>query len=215
MDEGFKKISFDSDSGSGKSSDPTPSTKKDLPLKSNSQNPKTPMRINFPRFSGRRGLGVFGIVIILFVILTAYVGFRAFAVYSKTDKVYDQAKRAADAAKNQNVVLAREELVKTREAAEGLRKELGSIGFARFIPGVGLYISDADHMIGAGIHGINAAIITADSLIPYADVLGLRGKGTFAGGSAEERIRTAVRSLGKVVPKIDDIEVEVKRQKKR
>src|SRR3990167_11317270 len=68
-------------------------------------------------------------------------------------------------------------------------------------------------MVGAGIHGIDAAIITADSLIPYADVLGLKGKGTFAGGSAEERIRTAVRSLDKVVPKIDDIEVEVKKAK--
>src|SRR3989344_1501342 len=220
MDEGLKKINFDSDSGSNESLDSKISPKSQDFSNTGRAKSRLPTSKKLPRlfrlpFGGqtKKGLGVFGIVIILFILLTAYVGFRAFAVYRKADQVYDQAKKASDAAKNQNIVLAREELVKTREAAEGLRHELGSIGFAKFIPGVGFYISDADHMIVAGIHGINAAIITADSLIPYADVLGLKGKGTFAGGSAEDRIRTAVRSLGKVVPKIDDIEVEVKKAK--
>lgn len=167
--------------------------------------------MKLPKF-GRsgKGLGVMGVVLIILGLFLFYTAFRVFAIYQRTDSVYKQAKKAADAAKNQNVVLAREELVKTREAAQKLEKELNSIGFAKFIPGFGLYISDADHMIGAGIHGINAAIITADSLIPYADVLGLKGEGSFVGGSAEERIRTAIKSLDKVVPKIDDIEKEIK-----
>ncbi|MEK7203597.1 MAG: DUF4012 domain-containing protein [Patescibacteria group bacterium] len=196
------------------SSDSKPSFKpQGTSLKTKTESPRTSLKANFAKFFSLKRLGITGVVMLLLGVLLLYVAVRAFAVYSKTDKVYDQAKKAADAAKNQNVVLARQELVKTREAAEGLKRELGSIGFAKFIPGVGLYISDADHMVGAGIHGINAAIITADSLIPYADVLGLKGKGTFAGGSAEERIRTAVKSLSKVVPKIDDIEVEVRRAK--
>ncbi|OGH18265.1 MAG: hypothetical protein A2868_03370 [Candidatus Levybacteria bacterium RIFCSPHIGHO2_01_FULL_40_15b] len=215
MDEGFKKINFDTDPAMAGSSDSKPSSKpQDPSLKPKTESLRTPLKINFAKFFSLKRLGITGVVLLLLGALILYVAVRAFAVYSKTDKVYDQAKKAVDAAKNQNIILARAELVKTREAAEGLKRELGSIAFAKFIPGVGLYISDADHMVGAGIHGINAAIITADSLIPYADVLGLKGKGTFAGGSAEERIRTAVRSLGKVVPKIDDIEVEVKKAKK-
>src|SRR3989344_6863477 len=209
MDEGFKKINFDTDPNG--SSDSKPSSKRqDSSLKPKTSSLRTPLKINFAKFFSLKRLGITGVVLLLLGVLILYVAVRAFAVYSKTDKVYDQAKKAADAAKNQNIVLARQELVKTREAAEGLKRELGSIGFAKFIPGVGFYVSDAEHMVNAGIHGIDAAIITADSLIPYADVLGLKGKGTFAGGSAEDRIRTAVRSLGKVVSKIDDIEVKAK-----
>lgn len=206
MEEGFKKINLEVESVN-----PGSPPRTNSPVKNHVLPIKNPVKINFSNFFNIKKLGIAGVVLIIIGIALFYVLFRAFAIYSKTDKVYDQAKKAADAAKNQNIVKAREELLKTREAAESLRGELSSIGFAKFIPGIGLYISDADHMIGAGIHGINAAIITADSLIPYADVLGLKGKGTFAGGTAEDRIRTAVKSLGKVVPKIDNIEIEVKR----
>jgi len=159
-------------------------------------------------FSGRRGRTV-GIGALILLVFAIFMVWRVATVYVSSQKVYTQAKKAADAAKNQNVVLAREELAKTKTEAEKLKKDLGVIGITRFIPFLGAYVSDADHMIGAGIHGINAAIITSDSLIPYADLLGLKGQGSFTGGSAEDRIRTAVKSLGKVVPRIDDIEVEV------
>src|SRR3989304_9221153 len=206
MDEGFKKIEFDSVLKKDSTSSEAPlSTKSKTLLR-----PKVPIKINFSNFFNIKRLGIIGVILIIFGILMFYVSFRAFAVYQKADKVYDQAKKASDAAKNQNIVLAKEELVKTRKAAEGLKQELSSIGFAKYIPLAGLYVSDAEHMVNCGIHRIDASIITADSLIPYADVLGLKGKGTFAGGSAEDRIRTAVRSLGKVVSKIDDIEVKAK-----
>ncbi len=207
MEEGFKKIDLNA-----QSQESTSSTKPTVKSKAFST-PKLPARLNFSNLFNLKRLGILGVILIIIGVLFVYVAIRAFAVYGKADKVYDQAKKAADAAKNQNIILAREELVKTRDAADGLKRELTSIGFARYIPLLGLYISDAEHMINAGVHGINAAIVTADSLIPYADVLGLKGKGTFAGGSAEDRIRTAVKSLSKVVPKIDDIEVEVKKAK--
>jgi hypothetical protein len=209
MEEGFKKINLDSSSNPEKNDSAFASK----------INPPSKVKPGFKAFRlswifGKKSLVILGIVLILLVASFGFLGFRALAIYSKTDDVHNQAKKAADALRNQNIVLAREELVKTREEAQSLKRELDSIGFAKFIPGLGLYVSDANHMINAGIHGINAAIIAADSLIPYADILGLGGKeGTFAGGSTEERIRTAVKSLGRVVPKIDDIEAEVKKAK--
>ena len=33
----------------------------------------------------------------------------------------------------------------------------------------------------------------------------LKGKGSFVGGTAQQRIETAVKTMGKITPKIDDI----------
>lgn len=213
-DSGFKKIEFDSVSSGKASPNPVQPDQSSPVVSSQEAGFIKPMKkIRLPKIFGRKGLSAFGIALIIFLLVSLFVSWRAYAVYSKSQNVYIQAQKAADAAKSQNVVLAHEELVKTKKEAEELKRELGTVGFAKFIPFLGLYVSDADHMIGAGIHGINAAIITAESLIPYADILGLKGEGSFVGGSAEQRIRTAVKSLGKVVPRIDDIEVEVEAAK--
>jgi hypothetical protein len=53
-----------------------------------------------------------------------------------------------------------------------------------------------------------------DSVEPYSDVLGLKGKGTFVGGTASQRIQTAIMTMGKITPHIDDIAVQVEGAKK-
>jgi hypothetical protein len=203
-DAGFKKIEF----GPVKK---TQSSRPQTQLRA-SQFDQSPSSKNMSkkRFRiGKKSIGITGIIIILLVAIGAYVAVQAVSMYTQAQVVYKQAKMAADAAKKQNVVLAKDELVKTKKEAEKLHAQFGGISIFRYIPFFGSYISDADHATSAGIHGINAAIITTDSLIPYADVLGLKGESSFVGGSAEDRIRTAIKTLDKVVPKIDDIEREV------
>lgn len=206
-DSGFKKIEFADQKKENKIISPgTNARKKNLEISSSIQS-------RLSKLFGKKGLSIVGVIVIIVVLFFLFISWRVFAIYGDSQKVIKLAKSAADAAKNQNVVLAREELIKTKTAAESLKRQFGTIGFARFIPLLGAYVSDADRMTNAGIHGINAALVTADSLIPYADLLGLKGKGSFTGGSAEDRIRTAVKSLSKVVPKIDDIEVEIQAAK--
>jgi hypothetical protein len=150
-------------------------------------------------------IGVFAALVALF----GFVSYQSYAVYNHARKVETQARVAMDAVKQQNVVLAKEELVKTQAEVLELKKDLDRIGFIGYVPLLGTYVKDAQHMVNAGSHGINAAITTTDSLIPYADVLGLQGGGGFTGGSAQDRIRIAVKTLGKVVPKIDNIEKDL------
>lgn len=157
----------------------------------------------------KKHLKVYIGVIVALVALFGFVGYKAFAAYNHAQKVNVQARVAMDAIKQQNVVLAKEELVKTQAEVVELKKDLDAIGFLGYIPFAGAYVRDAQHMVNAGNHGINAAITTTDSLIPYADVLGLEGGGGFTGGSAQDRIRIAVKTLGKVVPKIDAIEKDL------
>src|SRR3989338_8048322 len=52
-------------------------------------------------------------------------------------------------------------------------------------------------------------LITVDTIVPYADLLGLKGKSTFVSGSADDRIKTAVETMDKIVPSIDKIAAKI------
>lgn len=145
----------------------------------------------------------------VFLILFVYIGIFSVIFLLDFQKTYNQAKIAYDSVKKQDIVLAKEEFVKTNKRIAVLKRDLAPIGFVGYIPFIGGYYNDVKNGVEAAEHGLNAAIIATDSLIPYADVLGLKGEKSFAQGSAEDRIRIAIRTLGKVVPKIDTIEKEV------
>jgi len=81
--------------------------------------------------------------------------------------------------------------------------------YLKFVPVASWYYSDADHLMNAGTHGLNAATILVDAIKPYADVLGLKGQGSFVGGTAQQRIETAVKTIGKITPKIDELASEL------
>lgn len=152
---------------------------------------------------------VFMVVLVAFILLFGFVGVRAFAIFKAAQKTQTQAKAAYDAIKRQDVVVAHDELVKTKANLAVLKKDVDSIGFLSFIPFLGSYYSDLAHFVNAAGFGVNGGITTTESLIPYADVLGLKGKGSFVSGSAEDRIRLAVKTMGKVVTKIDAIQKDL------
>ncbi len=148
-------------------------------------------------------LGVFMALVLLIVI-------PSILVYSSAKKTYAQVKVTADALKKQDITLARKELVNTREALEDTQSKMNLLVALKFIPGPNIYYNDAQHMLKAGFHGLDAADTFIESIEPYADVLGLKGQGSFTGGSAETRIETAVKTMDKVTPKIDDISDDLK-----
>lgn len=166
-------------------------------------------RLSFLRFRSRRSKIIGGVILAL-LLLILYIGFNTFIFLTDAQKAYTQAKVSYDALKKQDVVLAKAEFEKTKKTIIVLKKDLAPIAFLGYIPLVGGYYNDVNNLVQASERGINAAIIAADSLIPYADVLGLKGEKSFASGSAEDRIRIAIQTMGKVVPKIDTIEAELK-----
>lgn len=163
----------------------------------------------FKKIFSSKAARIILVVLVILVVIGIYTAIQAQKLYRDGMKAQAQAKLAATALKQQDIELARVELVKTQEDFTILKKDFASMGFVAFVPIAGGYFNDAVHGVDAASHGVNAAITVTDSLIPYADVLGLKGKGTFTGGSAQDRIKLAVKSLGKVVPKIDSIETDV------
>lgn len=146
-----------------------------------------------------------GIVIVILILFFGLVAIQASAFYGSIKATYSQAKLAQDAMKKQNVELAAKELAKTKDKLTDTQGKLHAMGYLNFIPIAHGYYSDADHLINAGFQGLDAAKILVDSIAPYADLLGLKGQGSFVGGTAQQRIETAVKTMSKITPRIDDI----------
>src|SRR3989344_5616559 len=145
------------------------------------------------------------IVVLLTVFIVLVIAIPAVKTYKSAKATYLQAKITQDALKQQNVDLAAAELAKTKTALEDTQNNLHSMFYLKFIPIASWYYNDADHLINAGFHGLDAATILIDSIKPYADLLGLKGQGSFVGGTAQQRIETAVKTMSKITPRIDDI----------
>jgi len=147
------------------------------------------------------------IIIILFLVFLSVfsVILPGFKTYQDAKKTYAQVKLVESAIKVQDVDLAATQLQQTRVELTQTQKDLNSMFLLKFIPIANWYYSDATHLVKAGFYGLDAANILVESVKPYADVLGLKGKGSFVGGTASQRIETAVQTMGKITPKIDDI----------
>jgi len=151
------------------------------------------------------GKKIWFIILAFLVLFSVVIAIPAQAAIQSAKKTNAQAKIVLDALKKQNVELADSELVKLNESLKQTEKDLNGLFILNFIPIANNYYGDAKHLVKAGYHGIEAADILIESVKPYADVLGLKGQGSFVGGTAEQRIQTAVKTMGKVTPRIDEI----------
>lgn len=145
------------------------------------------------------------IVLGILALLSIVIAIPAQAAIQSAKKTNAQAKIVYEAIKNQNIERASAELVKLNESLKRTEKDLSGLFILNFIPILNNYYGDAKHLVKAGYPAIEAAEILIDSVEPYADVLGLKGKGSFVGGTAEQRIQTAVKTMGKVTPRIDEV----------
>ncbi len=154
----------------------------------------------------RKNVGkVVGIALVIILLLTFGLILPGVRLAKSAQATYTQARVLSSALKQQNIELASVELEKTKAALSDTQNKMKPLIYLKFIPIVNFYYNDAEHGLKAGEEGMKAATIVVDSLKPYADVLGLKGQGSFAGGSAEDRIKTAVLSMGKITPRIDEI----------
>ncbi|HEX8965804.1 MAG TPA: DUF4012 domain-containing protein [Patescibacteria group bacterium] len=191
--DGFQKIDLNSDAS--------------MPSKINSP-AKTDMvkkRSSSGKTTRKVLLGVVGVLIVLGIFVILGIILPGIKLASQAKVTYAAAKKVADAAKLQNVEAASTELTNTKAEMVKLQRDVASMGYLAFVPIANWYYSDAVHLVNAGLAGLDGGRVLVDSVAPYADVLGLKGKGSFTGGSAEQRIQTAVTTFSKIAPNIDKL----------
>lgn len=189
---GFDKIEFNKKDSPKKQED-------NIAMKSDNKKNKLRKKLSFAII----------ISIIVLILIGFLISIPVYNVYNSGLKTYREARILFDAVKKQNIVVASEELVKTKKYLQETQKSLNTLSPLKFIPILAWYYNDADHLITAGSKTLDSAGIAIEAIEPYADVLGLKGQGSFTSGPAEDRIRTAILTASKITPKIDDISVSL------
>lgn len=153
-------------------------------------------------------LGFFVVMLLLVgvgVVVAWQVSIRVQGFIAQGREVQASAMLAYDALKAQDLVEAKAQLMTTKEKYDALRSEYQNYGWLANVPLVGAYYTDGTAALTAGEAGLEAGEIAINSIEPYADVLGFKGEGTFAGGSVENRIQLALATLSKIGPDIDKL----------
>ena len=202
--EGFEKINLDGPVNVPNNlPNSTPAPKKSEAVSAPLDMPGRKTKFNFKNH--KRLLTAVIVVVLLLVVSVFTIVLPAEKTYKAAKKTYAQVQLTVDALKKQNVTLASTQLDQTKADLTETQKDLQAMSYLRFVPVANWYYSDATHLMNAGFDALGAARVLIDSIQPYADVLGLKGQGSFVGGSASQRIETAVKTMGKITPNIDKI----------
>ena len=101
--------------------------------------------------------------------------------------------------------MAKEETIKLRDKLKESKNKLDKLWLVRFIPIANGYYNDASHLMSAAIIASEAGEIAADGIIPFADVLGL--KGVKSKTKAEEKTQVIVKKvIPSLIPLADKLE---------
>lgn len=188
--DGFKQVTF------GK----TPSRKEIVSKRRNSAGEKKTLKI----------IGtVLAAFLILIVIFLAALIIPGRNLYFAVQKSANSAKEAYSAIKSRDIASSQAKLTELESNLENVNSQLSKVSWVGYVPFLGSYEKDFQHMVTGGIAGVQAAQITVTTLVPYADLLGLKGKSSFVSGSADDRIKLAVETLDKVTPKLSDIAAKI------
>lgn len=153
-------------------------------------------------------------IILLFLVLL--IIFAVFGVISALSikKAVGAVNQAAGSIKVQDLDGAKTHLKEAKGDFQTSQRIMLVFTPLRVVPLIGWYVADAQRGVSAAVSGLEAASTFADAITPYADVLGLKGKGTFLGGTAQERMAKAVEALSKVGPQLDQVAASLGKTKK-
>jgi len=160
-----------------------------------------------------------GFFIFLVLLIVLYIGFVIVPAVnnlkSSLSATSSQVDKVKEDIKQQNIVKVKSDVVNLQDDLESSQKNLHKLGIVRFIPIVNGYYNDANHLITAAVLASEAGEITADGILPFSDVLGLRGKKSKTTAEAKTQfiVNKVIPSLGPLVDqlegKLSQIENEV------
>ena len=145
----------------------------------------------------------FLIVFLLFLIFGVFLPIKT--VYARALETLKEAKKLTHAFKLQDIEGAKKGVEQTKQALEKTESGFKTLFWLKFIPFIGNYYRDGEHLIKAGVHGLDAADLAIIAVSPHADLLGFKGDSPFVEKSTDERIQTAVLAFDKIIPELSKI----------
>lgn len=153
----------------------------------------------------RLSLGILALVFVILGILLLPLK----SIIAQAKVVAARGRELGTAVKSQDLVKAKDGLAGTRTELVTLQNKYKRVRPLKFVPILGWYIADGEHVINAAMAGLTAGDRTIEALEPNADILGLKGKSTFVSGTADDRIQTAVKTMSALTPKIQEMATSI------
>jgi len=150
-------------------------------------------------------------IVLILIILIVILGLLATKTVLSVKKAVGTTNKAVGAAKLQDLDATKAYLKDAKREFQSAKKSILVFTPLRIIPFFGWYVADIQRGIDGAIYGLEAASTFTEAITPYADVLGLKGQGTFLGGTAQERLAKAIETLSKVTPQIDAVGESLKK----
>lgn len=142
--------------------------------------------------------------VLLVLGLSGYFGLvrPAQSIYDEVQIAKTHAEKLKGDAGNQNVIAADQDLNQLNSDLTRIKSRFTYFGWTSYLPFLSGYYSDGNHLLNASTEGIAAGKIITTSLLPFSDVLGLKGD---PNTTADQKLQKAVEILPKLAPKTDEV----------
>ncbi len=153
------------------------------------------------------------ISIFLFLIsITIWLAVVAKLTYGKVNNVSTHSSAMMAAFEARDLATAEAELVNVKSSLSDAQKSWNAVGPLRYIPLLGSYLKDLDHVFVAGSYATELGDMVISAIKPYADIMGFTGTSTqdLQLTTAEDRIIFVAETVEKLAPQMDQISLKLK-----
>ena len=159
------------------------------------------------KFFGKKFfLFIFGLFVII-ILLGVAVAVPGYNAYQKAMNVYGESLALKDLIKTKDLKQINDQILLVKNSVADLEASLKPLSWIKVIPIVGVYESDAEHVVKAAKAGLETGEIVIAAIEPYSDLMGLSGGQVAADGekTTQDRITFLVTTIDKVGPDLDKI----------
>lgn len=148
-------------------------------------------------------------LVVLLTSLTSYTLFIFKEVKQHVDELTPVVFETKTILSSQNIMALPEKIAQLKTGKEKIQASYQKLAFYKNIPFVKQYYLDGERLFQVADHGFNVTEKGINALIPYADILGFQGEGSFTGGTTQDRIVLILETLKEIQPTIDEIDQEI------
>ncbi len=166
---------------------------------------KIPLQFNFKKkFSlSKKKILVFSFFVLI-LLPFFYLGFISFRFYKTVLKLKQAKEEVKTAITNQSLPQLEKALKTSQKNLEATKLAFQPFLLFKPLPLIGNYIRDGQNLLAGSLDINQAAVNLTTSLEPHADLLGLKGKGSFKGGTIQERLVLLSETLNHQSPQIKE-----------
>lgn len=154
-----------------------------------------------------------GLALALLVLLSSVLSYTLLVI-REIKKEADLAAPIAFEAKqllaSQNLMALPDKISELATAKTNIEQDYRKLAFYGKLPWLKNYYNDGEKLFAIADHGLSIADQGIEAILPYTDLLGFQGEGTFEGGTTQDRIVLILETLGAIQPTIDAIDQEIK-----